>query len=468
MSFSKELIDILTTNGEGKSQRDIYRGNYKDEYIQFLVNNLICPITKSTLKHDIDSEALIPRSDEKIKYPIIDGVPCFISTDLSTKQLAEDESLQRFIPKIEEVKHTFYKSRIQKQMDLEDIANDSKVVVIGGSFFDNTPQIKSLFKWNVDHCAVTYQNFNFPASFIEKQGGFRHIHASSANLPFPDNYADIVYIRNALDHFDAPIRALLEINRILKPGGKFYLSVYYNSHFDDANESIIIDDVFFEQHIVNLFKVEYKEISKTDDPSGIKIPMEKYSKPEFVKMDWLTAVLVPKDDYIDYDLKQLDSSEKFIRNFESAIFWDKKAKLNPKFYKKAKVYYKKVMESNLFFSTDKYRQFYSKIRYYSITNQKKLMLIFEKLPDITKDVWWWKLVIGSSVLLHKDYLLSYVESNFKGEKYSHLKTYIGSLPKFLRIRYFIKKFPIIHHIIRNKRLISFLALLNNSKKLMIC
>jgi len=46
------------------------------------------------------------------------------------------------------------------------------------------------------------------------------------DLPYPDNLYDIVHCTNALDHTPDPFAALIEMQRICKPGGWIYLRHY--------------------------------------------------------------------------------------------------------------------------------------------------------------------------------------------------------------------------------------------------
>jgi SAM-dependent methyltransferase len=52
--------------------------------------------------------------------------------------------------------------------------------------------------------------------------------ASATNMPFPDNSFDAAWSVWVLEHISQPEKALSEIRRVLKPGGKLYLSVAWN------------------------------------------------------------------------------------------------------------------------------------------------------------------------------------------------------------------------------------------------
>lgn len=52
--------------------------------------------------------------------------------------------------------------------------------------------------------------------------------ADMENLPYKNNYFDIVHCCNALDHTKDPIKAIQEMYRIVKPGGYIYLRHFTN------------------------------------------------------------------------------------------------------------------------------------------------------------------------------------------------------------------------------------------------
>jgi ubiquinone/menaquinone biosynthesis C-methylase UbiE len=56
----------------------------------------------------------------------------------------------------------------------------------------------------------SYGNLHFYKSRVEE-------------LPFDDNFFDVIISSNALHHFSDPERALREANRVLKPNGKLYI-----------------------------------------------------------------------------------------------------------------------------------------------------------------------------------------------------------------------------------------------------
>ena len=45
----------------------------------------------------------------------------------------------------------------------------------------------------------------------------------SESLPFPDNSFDVVYCNDSFHHYPAPQNVLMEVHRVLKPGGTFLI-----------------------------------------------------------------------------------------------------------------------------------------------------------------------------------------------------------------------------------------------------
>ena len=57
------------------------------------------------------------------------------------------------------------------------------------------------------------------------QAGTEFMKGSAYSLPFPDNTFDLIVCSEVLEHLHKYTDAIIEINRVLKPGGKFFASV---------------------------------------------------------------------------------------------------------------------------------------------------------------------------------------------------------------------------------------------------
>jgi ubiquinone/menaquinone biosynthesis C-methylase UbiE len=56
----------------------------------------------------------------------------------------------------------------------------------------------------------------------------RYVEASAENMPFPDEYFDVVSSLNSLDHVEDVARAIAEMIRVLKTDGSLLLLVEVN------------------------------------------------------------------------------------------------------------------------------------------------------------------------------------------------------------------------------------------------
>jgi ubiquinone/menaquinone biosynthesis C-methylase UbiE len=75
--------------------------------------------------------------------------------------------------------------------------------------------------YSIDPLADFYKkkfNFNYKKSNLIKGAG--------ENIPFPDNYFDVVILINVLDHTHSPNKVLSEISRVLKDKGIFHFENY--------------------------------------------------------------------------------------------------------------------------------------------------------------------------------------------------------------------------------------------------
>jgi ubiquinone/menaquinone biosynthesis C-methylase UbiE len=68
-----------------------------------------------------------------------------------------------------------------------------------------------------------FELFKLPGSFAV---------ADAENLPFPDNYFDLVYSHGVLHHTPNTQRAINEAYRVLRPGGRAVVMLYYRNSFN--------------------------------------------------------------------------------------------------------------------------------------------------------------------------------------------------------------------------------------------
>lgn len=440
--------ELLMSKGEKMTPKHFIQGKHAIEYKEFIEQNLVCPKCKGIIEI-IMSQEEIRCMGCGIVGTFKDGIPCFFPRELTSKQQIEFDSLSRFVENIEKYRSGFRKSDLWELVDQNGCDEQMKVIVIGGSYYDNLPYVRTPYKWNVDHISHKYPELNFQGPELAKQGGCRDIAAKSNELPFPDGYADIVYSSNSLDHVDTPISTLVEISRIMKKSGKLYISVYYNSGFDDGKESTVIDEEFIKYHIENLFSLEYEKVSSLES-KGIQMPLE-FSLPMGKRMGWLDAVCSKKPRYTPYVEEDIVVHEKLIKNFESALYWDNIKYRDEKHMLKAIDYYRVVLGCKPFLKTDVDRQLYSRIRYLALAKPKAFGSFFKEFADNNKDPYWWKVVIDSSCQFQRHTLLKSINKTFTGREHHHLVTYLGSKPRYAQLRKFIRRSAILYPMARYVR-----------------
>jgi len=101
------------------------------------------------------------------------------------------------------------------------IGKNTRILQIGCGPEDVINHFKTGLRYSVDPLADFYKKqfkFDYKSSHLIK--------ATGENLPFKDNYFDIVVLTNVLDHTNLPTKVLSEINRVLKKRGLFHFENY--------------------------------------------------------------------------------------------------------------------------------------------------------------------------------------------------------------------------------------------------
>lgn len=101
---------------------------------------------------------------------------------------------------------------------------DSKVLDIGSGNIG--------YKQNIHNSNLLY-TLDYPST-NERYRVRPNIFADARCLPIHDNEFDVVFLFEVLEHVAEPEKVLKEIRRVLRPGGKFYLSVPFIYPIHDA------------------------------------------------------------------------------------------------------------------------------------------------------------------------------------------------------------------------------------------
>lgn len=98
------------------------------------------------------------------------------------------------------------------------ITDDSKVLDVGCGISTVLHYVKGR-RFGIDPLADEFlELYTYPENICIKKG-FGEL------IPFQDNYFDIIFCSNALDHVTSPSMTIGEIRRVLKTGGYFVLTV---------------------------------------------------------------------------------------------------------------------------------------------------------------------------------------------------------------------------------------------------
>lgn len=89
-------------------------------------------------------------------------------------------------------------------------------------------RVKNIYGFDVDPEKTNLVKKKYPFVKLKKI-------KISDKLPYPDNFFDAVSMFHVLEHVDSETKAIKEIYRVLKPGGKLYLASPYAGLFEWAD-----------------------------------------------------------------------------------------------------------------------------------------------------------------------------------------------------------------------------------------
>lgn len=220
----------------------------------------VCPYSRLPLELiDSNSERGVYINKNGYEYPIVDGVPHFIHSSRLTEgeKSAIDEydhTISYYDTHLDWLFKSFYEdeeSVRNTMVDLLEISSSSRVLEVAAGTGRDTDLIASrlgdqgaLYVQDLSGAMVQAAQARLETS--EHRCELKFFVSSASNLPFPDGFFDAVYSFGGFNEFSDPKGSLLELTRVVKPGGKVV--------FGDENVAPWLDDT------------EYAEIIKINNP----------------------------------------------------------------------------------------------------------------------------------------------------------------------------------------------------------
>jgi SAM-dependent methyltransferase len=167
--------------------------------------------------------------------------------------------------------HQIKKYLVDLQLQNTDFSN-MKVLDIGSGPFPNTLCFKNCESYSLDPLLHKYIEAGYPIHCYENRAKF--IQAFAEEIPFPNHFFDAVVSVNAIDHVNSFALTAKEIQRILKPGGKFRMHVHY--HKKTKAEPIELNDDIFLKHYEWVSDLKKINESKIKTGSVVESSDERY------------------------------------------------------------------------------------------------------------------------------------------------------------------------------------------------
>ncbi|SNS35864.1 Methyltransferase domain-containing protein [Tardiphaga sp. OK246] len=333
----------------------------------YLAEHLVEP--KTFLPLTADGEQL--RSASRV-IPWVSGVPVFSNLNPSEQWQDELKQTADFMASyVGSPKQTAAAAWVTPWLNDDIIADQDRIVCVGGSFVDDIPHVTKGHKFNVDLFAHAY--ISVLESVIAAQDT-TFVSCWAEHLPFASNSVDVVYCRNALDHFSNPVAAAIEMHRVLKPGGRLCVGVYYDSSFVDAHETGIVDDEFMKRVIYPLFSLRHLNRSVADPTAAVF---------KNVTTNFVFFVAEKQPVSTPIEPKAVEAHGVLTENFKNALYARQIHQ-----GEHAKELYAATLKQKPLLLTDVWRQLFSCLDLLAMTDRSALVAAGKQMQDIGIAVNW--------------------------------------------------------------------------------
>lgn len=113
-------------------------------------------------------------------------------------------------------------------------------------------------RYGIDPLADEYRKiYAYPGGIDVRKG-------LSEDIPFPDEFFDVVFCTNVLDHVEAPDKTVSEVRRVLKPGGYFVLTVEVFP--EKVKRDPAHPHIFMEADVRGLVEVRFETLFEKSSP----------------------------------------------------------------------------------------------------------------------------------------------------------------------------------------------------------
>lgn len=110
--------------------------------------------------------------------------------------------------------------RLAKELAKE-LPEDSRVLEVAPGPGYLSVALAKLGRYKITGLDISQSFVRMASDYARKEGvGVHFIHGSASDIPFEDCFFDLVVCRAAFKNFSEPLRAMNEMHRVLKPGGR--------------------------------------------------------------------------------------------------------------------------------------------------------------------------------------------------------------------------------------------------------